>query len=228
MPLSPAAGECTHCLTWPLDERRAAVSCYGPTGEPIALCGHGLLCSSALWTQRWPGDGVLVSGDSEFPCRARGATYWVGFPVPRIERIEPPVWLGPLLGDQPHSSATVGDERGYLLAELAPGSDLTALQAPGELLSRESNRALLVFSRQAPGDGAPDYSLRYFAPQYGSPEDTATGSAMRLLAAHAWENADRRSLTAWQLSPERGLLYSRVEGERVWVGGHVKALEAAA
>jgi predicted PhzF superfamily epimerase YddE/YHI9 len=178
-----------------------------------------------LWTERWPGDGVLVSGDTEFPCRARGTTYWVGFPIPQIRQTEPPAWLSPLLGDRPHSSATVGDERGYLLAELAPGSDLSAMQAPGERLSRQSNRALLVFSRQVPDEQTADYHLRYFAPQYGSPEDTATGSAMRLLAAYAWETDGRSSITAQQLSPERGLLYGKIEGERVWVGGRVKTLE---
>lgn len=218
------AGDAVHCYTWPIDEHRAHVECYSPTGQRIELCGHGLLCATALWSERWPGDGVLTCGDREIPCRTRRDRCWVGFETPGLTAINPPKWLIEVLGSPTHQCAEIGDDTGYLLAELPPGSDLAALQRPGDALARQTDRALLVCTQGLKsGSGQPQYHFRYFAPQYGTPEDSATGSAMRLLAAHALATQGFTALVALQLSPGRGLLFSHVEGANIWVGGRVEA-----
>ncbi len=70
---------------------------------------------------------------------------------------------------------------------------------------------------------------RYFAPQFGVPEDSATGSAMRVLAAYWQQRGYGDEQRALQRSAAGGWLLSRVEGERTWIGGHVQDdTEAAA
>ena len=130
------------------------------------------------------------------------------------------------------AAATAGDSRGYLVLEFTPQTPIETLTAPGARLARHSARALIVTVRsQAPGDtrapaGAghddlPEVALRYFAPQYGVPEDAATGSAMRVLA-HFWQQRGLdRNLRARQRSRAGGLLFSRIGTRCTWVGGHV-------
>jgi len=86
-----------------------------------------------------------------------------------------------------------------------------------------TDRALLVYVRCTQNDATPTpYCFRYFAPQYGSAEDTATGSAMRLVTAAARTRYTDQTSMAAQLSPAGGLLYGAVEGDTVWVGGQVQ------
>jgi predicted PhzF superfamily epimerase YddE/YHI9 len=72
--------------------------------------------------------------------------------------------------------------------------------------------------------GADAIQLRYFAPQYGVPEDTATGSALRVLAEY-WSPRFTR-LTAEQCSPAGGLLLAQWTPDHIDVGGRCSMLKA--
>lgn len=213
----------TQCLSWPLDERRAEVRCFTSGGTPIALCGHGLLCSAAWWSQRWPGDGVLTMGNTVTPCQTRGDFTWLGFPRPTLHPIPPPDWLSALYADCAFvDAATAGEDDGYLLAELAPDTELQSLPLPGEGLAQQTDRALLLCTRVKQRARADEtVHFRYFAPQYDTPEDAATGSAMRLLGSWLDPEGARGEITAFQASAGGGLLKSHVDGELTWVGGRV-------
>ena len=65
---------------------------------------------------------------------------------------------------------------------------------------------------QADGPGC---VFRYFAPQYGSPEDAATGSAAVQLAAFWSPRLARERFTAVQLSPEGARLQLACGAESV-------------
>jgi predicted PhzF superfamily epimerase YddE/YHI9 len=220
-PLSPSSE--TQCLTWPLDERRAAVRCFTGSGRAISCCGHGLLCSGAWWSRRWPGDGLLVAGGGEIPCQTRGPVTWLGFSRPDLSPASLPDWLQALYPDSPLVQVTyAGADDGYLLAELEADTDIAPLAAPGASLTSHSGRALLLFCRVSRRAIAGELAhFRYFAPQYATPEDAATGSAMRLLGALLDPAAELGEITALQRSPTGGVLMSRVDHERVWVGGQV-------
>jgi len=59
--------------------------------------------------------------------------------------------------------------------------DLKHIAPPDNGLSNWPQRAIICTAAQ-PSTGTDAITLRYFAPQYGVVEDTATGSAMRVLA----------------------------------------------
>jgi predicted PhzF superfamily epimerase YddE/YHI9 len=163
---------------------------------------------------------VLQSGSTDIPMRCEGTLCWIRFPALDLQRASPPRDLESLLPAMPGQCATSGKEDGYLIIELPADSLLSAMQSPGERLAQYTMRALIVTCVQH-DDPAVDVHFRYFAPQYGSDEDTATGSAMRLLARYWQGRGLGDHLAAQQRSPEGGLLYSRMEGDYVWVGGQV-------
>ncbi|MBW8190092.1 PhzF family phenazine biosynthesis protein [Neiella marina] len=64
-----------------------------------------------------------------------------------------------------------------------------------------------------------DFVSRYFWPANGGDEDPVTGSIHAGLAPYWADKLNKRQLTAYQASPRGGLLYCRVNGERVMVSG---------
>ena len=65
-----------------------------------------------------------------------------------------------------------------------------------------------------------DFVSRYFWPASGGHEDPVTGSIHSGLAPYWASVLGKTSLTAYQASSRGGLLYCRVEGERVFVSGY--------
>ena len=217
------AGSTTRCLTRDLGERRAEVRCFSDHGAAIECCGHGLLCSAAYWHARWGSDGRLVNGATQIPFRQDGVLIWLQFPYPDLTPSALPKGIDRLLPGAALSCDRVGAASGYLLVELQSPDQLAAMTPPGEALKTLTDRALLVYVRSAKKGVTPTrYDFRYFAPQYGSDEDTATGSAMRLITASARTRYTDYEIIAVQLSPGGGVLYGAVEGDTVWVGGQVK------
>ncbi len=216
-------GSTTRCLTRDLGERRAEVRCFSDHGGPIECCGHGLLCSAAFWRAHWGCDGGLVNGATQIPFRQNGVLIWLQFPYPDLTPSALPKGIERLFPGAALSCDRVGTASGYLLVELQSPDELSAMTPPGEALKALTDRALLVYVRCAKNDATPTpYCFRYFAPQYGSAEDTATGSAMRLITASARTRYTDYEIMAVQLSPGGGLLYGAVEGDTVWVGGQVQ------
>lgn len=219
----PGPATATQCITWPIDEHRAGVGCWTADGTPIQCCGHGLLSCAALWSRRWPGDGMLMGMEAEVPCRTLSDQHWIGLPSVDVTPGEPLDGIVRLLGatQEPTHGAEIGEHDGYLIVEMPDGTDLGTLAPPGAELARLTARALIVTCTMGEQKAKPLVHLRYFAPQYGVAEDSATGSAMRLLAAYWHARGLGKELTALQRSANGGLLHSRVEADYTWVGGRV-------
>ncbi len=154
---------------------------------------------------------------------------WLAFPSIDVEAVAVPDWVRALLGATPEQAATAGPENGYLIVEMAADCDLAALPAPGDALTKRSTRSLIVTRRTTGGDSLQGETIqfRYFAPQFGVPEDTATGSAMRVLANYWRHRGEGDEQKALQRSAGGGWLQSRIEGEYTWIGGRVIAEGAA-
>ncbi|WOJ97134.1 PhzF family phenazine biosynthesis protein [Congregibacter brevis] len=145
--------------------------------------------------------------------------YWIGLPSISCTACRVPHWIGEFFPVPPWRAAEAGADDGYLVLEWPEGFDLESLPIPRYALHRRTGRALIVTSRDT--SSSFDIQMRYFAPQHGVPEDTATGSAMRVLATY-WMNRDlSEGLRARQCSQFGGELYSRIRGDLTWVGGRV-------
>ncbi|MEM1112831.1 MAG: PhzF family phenazine biosynthesis protein [Pseudomonadota bacterium] len=220
----PGTASATQCLTWPLASRSAAVACFTAGAHRIQCCGHGLLSCAHLWLTDWDGQGTLFNGEAALPCEFRADRTWVGLPQLRTRPCEVPVWASAVLGCAVSGSAVAGADDGYLVLEVADTVSLQAVLPPTESLARHTARALIVTCQ---GSGE-DIHYRYFAPQYGVPEDSATGSALRVLAPYWQHRGLPNCLAARQDSQAGGLLFSELRDGRCWIGGRIEEQPRAA
>lgn len=220
----PAAGAMTLCRSWRNGDAQAELRCWSAGGTAVQLCGHGLLCTGVAWRLHGGALTALrMNGLRADFSRSEGIA-WVGLPPLDTAPCAAPDWLSALFPSPPLRCAHAGGSDGYLVLEWPAGTDLRALPAPGPQLRAHTRRALIATS-PARGQRGVDLQLRYFAPQYDSAEDSATGSAMRVLAGY-WQARCGDALKAWQCSPDGGLLLSRMDAGRCWIGGRVQ-LEAS-
>lgn len=217
-----AASAVTQCQSWPVSDGGQpviSVRCYSAGGQLIQCCGHGLLAAAHSWQRRLQRDAVCLSMNASLvPSWREGDVTWLRFAPIDIHDERVPDWLQQVFRGvpQPRAAALAGEARGYLVLQWPDSFDLARLSRPTAALAECTERALIcTAARPEWGSGA--IQLRYFAPQYGVAEDAATGSAIRVLAQY-W--ASRFSqLTAYQSSPEGGLLLSRHTATHVDVGG---------
>ena len=219
-PQVPRPSGLTHCLSWSLGKRNAAIRCWSPAGEEIQLCGHGLLCSAYIWMEQWGEGGTLHMHGCRVSCDRETDTVWLQFEAPALTDCEVPHWCELLFGQRAVGCAISGPENGYLILEWPAELELRQLPRPGKALAEHTQRAIII-TRQTLGSEAAlaDIHYRYFAPQYGVDEDTATGSAMRILASYWASLHTDGCLSAYQCSDDGGLLFSRLKGTQVWIGG---------
>jgi len=90
------------------------------------------------------------------------------------------------------------------------------------LVERLDSRGLVVTARADGACGRADIVSRFFSPQTGIPEDSATGST-RVELLRFW---DRPRLIGHQLSARGGEIHARAVDGGVEVGGHVTRLRS--
>ena len=196
-----------------------AVACYTAAGQAIQCCGHGLLSAAHSWLERLQCEELsLLMNNSLVSSWREQANTWLQFIRPPTTALVIPDWVAEIFPAQlqPVAAAISGDERGYLILQWPDGAMLKTLVPSLEQLADHTTRALICTSAQ-PSQRTDAIQLRYFAPQYGVNEDTATGSAMRVLAAY-WSHR-YLTLTAQQCSPKGGFLLSRITRTYAQIGG---------
>ncbi len=217
----------TACQSWSDvrdEEQVIAVRCYTSGGDLIQCCGHGLLATAHAWQRHLGRDSLtLLMNDSLVASWRRGAHTWLRFGSVRARPCTVPDWAEAVFPGhlQPVAAATCGDSRGYLVLQWPDDANLHDLQASVNAIAAYTGRALICTAAQ-PGLEEGLVQLRYFAPQYGVPEDDATGSAVRVLAAY-WSSRFTR-LTARQCSPRGGLLLANWSPRHIDVGGQCMAI----
>lgn len=194
---------------------------YSPNGTRIKFCGHGAL--AAAW--------VLLNGhesntetlqfsnaDRSWQARRSGddaADIELTYERPALQNCAVPDFAALALGLAPVFAAKAGGAQDYFIFELADADSLRALQPDFAAINAATERAVIATAREA----AAGFVFRYFAPQYGNPEDAATGSAAVQLAAYWSARLQVECLTARQLSPQ---------GAEMRLGCHGDAVDLAA
>jgi hypothetical protein len=226
------------CLAWLRDDagrHRIAVTCE-QAGQPIQICGHGLLAVAQLAFGISQRPLELVSGTYCFqvlPPDPGGSTVWLQTERPAWQSVADSgeaAWFSP----QPEHVAVItsGPEDGYRLIVLPPGVPLDSIRVDLTAIARYDRRALLLTQRATGAEQLRcDYRLRYFAPQYGNPEDAATGSAHWLAAAWWSEQLHRAELRSeqcpptgdgWQPGPRPGgVIHTRTSDRCVALSGEL-------
>lgn len=190
---------------------------FSPLTE-IDFCGHATLASAFM---------LLAQGMASAPLTFRAAAVGdinvaqlddglleMDFPNRDPEPVEsPPVELFNGLGVLP--TAVLKNRQAWFavyehedqVRQLSPDITLLKSLAPLDVVVT------------APGLEQ-DFVSRYFWPANGGDEDPVTGSIHAGLAPYWAGRLGRSSLVALQASRRSGLVYCRVEGDRVFVAGH--------
>jgi predicted PhzF superfamily epimerase YddE/YHI9 len=214
------AAELTRCYSWPDEGGAFVVACYTAAGEQIHCCGHGLLAVAHYWLKDGEGERVtLRMGDARLHAHREGEHCWVGFGHLAIANAPVPDWVARVFPVAPTRAAVAGGPAGYVLLEWPEDFHLPLLPVPDAGLGQFTDCALIAFSRCSTGEYP--IHLRYFAPQYGVDEDSATGSALRVLADYCWQVYGMAEFTARQCSPGGGVLRAQVDSQQVAIGGEV-------
>lgn len=223
-----ASGSTTLCQSWPDthgDTQVISVRCYTAGGRLIQCCGHGLLAAAHGWHRLLDCHRVTLDmNGSRVPSWRQDGDTWLQFRRVTTKPCPVPGWIAQVFPDQrqPVVAVSSGGEQGYLVVQWPDNHDLHTVRPNVSRLSEATARALICTAAQ-PEEGEDTIQLRYFAPQYGVPEDDATGSAMRVLAGF-WSSRFA-SLTARQCSSGGGLLFARWTPDHVEVGGRCVDLE---
>lgn len=217
--LSTAFSTVLCCAAWRDDGLE--VSCL-QSGKFIQFCGHGLLAMAHAW--RHCAIQALASTDAlpmrcgrrSYICEMRDGTLWLRAHRLRcrITPLEPAIAAH--FDPPPVAAAEAGGSDGYRIFEWPAGTDIATVQPEAGFLHCD-RRATILTAECA--DPRYSFLLRYLAPQYGSIEDQATGSANVVLADYWQQRGLPPPFHALQRSAGGGVIDSDIDGRDVLLGG---------
>ena len=187
----------------------------------VRLCGHATLATAhILWEQG------LLSPDKEarfqtlsglLTARRDGDRIELDFPA-RPPLPKPPDWADAVVGALGIKPVYIGMSAEDILFEAADESAVRCAQPDFATLRSLPARGVIVTSRSA--DKRFDFVSRFFAPAVGVDEDPVTGSSHTVLVPYWAGRLGKKEFTAYQASARGGILYLRLDGDRVKIGGH--------
>ncbi|MDQ2078224.1 PhzF family phenazine biosynthesis protein [Marinimicrobium sp. ABcell2] len=193
---------------------------FSHRGQPVLRCGSGNMAIAEAARQMF---GVPEQGGWNLQTDA--GTVWLGYDVQgpyyrdkplRQHTVPKPQLWRHLLDGTFDTGSYAGGHGDYAL--LALSQPLKKVQPALRRLCQYSRRALILVYRQGPGLA----QLRYFAPQYGTAEDAATGSASVQAAHFLWNLYRESRFTFLQASPQGGYIQTETRGGDVVVRGRAK------
>jgi predicted PhzF superfamily epimerase YddE/YHI9 len=178
----------------------------------IQRCGHGTLAAAQYLQSRFPSDCYYFHSVREkLQVISTKHRLWLKLPVEKLipqQKYKIETQFNFFTG----RVALTDDLQGYIIAELSSNQKVIDFQLNEEIIEFIEERALIITSKSEKNKKKSnhDISFRYFAPQYGSREDQATGSAASILWPF-WKDEltlnEESPLLCKQLSSKGGLLY---------------------
>lgn len=185
----------------------------------VALCGHATLATAHVIfnIEKYPNDVIeLDSKSGILKVTKKGKFFELDFPAQKIELAEPPQNLIEAIGKKPIEIHKAVDD--YFLVYKS-GADIAEMKPNFSLLKNVKARGIIVTAK---GKGKIDFVSRFFAPGSGIDEDPVTGSAHTKLVPYWANKLNKQSFLAHQISERKGVLYCKLEGDRVLMAGKTK------
>lgn len=189
---------------------------FTPTTE-VDLCGHATLASTFVLYEHLGTDSAEIL----FNTRSGELKAWrerdlirMRFPAYPPEPCDAPEALSAGLGAKP-----VACYRGpNYLAVFETQAEIAVLAPNMAELERLGRHGAIV---TAPAqDSEYDFVSRFFAPQFGIPEDPVTGAAHCMLTPYWAKRLDKKQLVGRQISRRGGTVHCQLEDDAVVLGGH--------
>ncbi|WP_080760164.1 PhzF family phenazine biosynthesis protein [Pseudoalteromonas luteoviolacea] len=173
---------------------------FSSYGE-IQFCGHATLAAADVLTCDFDTGQDEITFESSYQVIRvfnKGENFYgMCLPQIRLEMTANFLQVSQLFNQALSYVKQTEPSDGYFVAQVANKQSLIELDFDAKEYSKCTRRALLVTTN----DGLDSNGLyfRYFAPQYGSKEDQATGSAAPLLASF-WQIPQNTLFNCYQLS----------------------------
>jgi len=181
----------------------------------VNLCGHATLASAHVIFHDLGFSGEKISFESRsglLNVTREGELLILDFPGNKPQRTALPDDFVHSLNITPLQCYRGKED--YLLLYKSQ-KEIEALIPDFRRLEKTDARAVIV---TAPGDKV-DFVSRFFAPRVGVDEDPVTGSAHTVLIPFWAEKLGKTEMNARQLSRRGGIIFCRLNGERVDIGG---------
>ena len=185
---------------------------FTPGGE-IDLCGHATLATAYVLLnhdEKEQSSVTFTTLSGELFVRRTGDKYEMEFPAYELRQLPVTDEMAAAFGERPQE-AWLGRD---LLCVFAEEETIRKMQPDMEQLARLPG---LLQHATARGK-AYDCVSRSFAPKLNVEEDPVCGSGHCHIAPY-WSQRIGSTLTAYQASARGGVLYCRVDGEKVFLGG---------
>lgn len=190
--------------------------------QEVPLCGHATIAAAfVILTRLHPELQDVQFQTLSGPLTVRRDQEWFELDLPRYTPIQvehPPSVLAAGLGVEASVVLRVEEDPNYYVI-VADEETVLGVRPQLDVLAGLHPYGVAV---SAPGRRA-DFVSRYFAPSYGIPEDSVTGSIHAPLTVYWAARLGRATLHAAQLSRRGGDLRCRLTAERVSVAGRAVA-----
>lgn len=193
---------------------------FTPTVE-VQLCGHATLASAYVIFRKLSPQSARIgfqTRSGKLWAWTEGVALTIDLPSTPLDRLPRPNEKELSLlrqGLRLEDFEVLGKAPGLWVIQLSTAQAVRELKPDFGKLSELKD----CVSVTAPGTGGTDFVSRYFAPNYGIPEDPVTGSAHCVLAPYWAARLGKTALRAQQLSPRGGSLVCRVRDARVELTG---------
>ncbi|HEY6048827.1 MAG TPA: PhzF family phenazine biosynthesis protein [Sphingomicrobium sp.] len=184
----------------------------------VELCGHATLASGHVLIHS---DPVRFSTKSGVLTVSRhGDVLELDLPAANLTQAQEPELCRALgIPDAPVWLAEGCNDAAIIELD---GEEVVRAVAPDFAALGKIHRMAIVTARGT----SHDIVSRVFVPYGGIDEDPVTGSAHAALVPYWAERLGRTEFTALQASARSGVLYCRLEGDRVVLGGHCRTVIA--
>jgi predicted PhzF superfamily epimerase YddE/YHI9 len=183
----------------------------------VKLCGHATLATGHVILNRLQPDLKSVrfrTLSGELTVSRDGERLLMDFPaLPITKQHDDPGVVEGALGARPRELL----EADRAVAVFESAAEVQNLQPDfGRIAALPFNSIVVT----APGQGNVDFVSRYFAPNFGVPEDPVTGSAHCVLTPYWAQRLGKSKLHARQVSPRGGELWLEALDGRVRLSGN--------
>ncbi len=182
--------------------------------KEVDLCGHATLASAFVLSRfSKPSEHrfIFSSASGKLSVEVTDGALQLNFPsIPTEEEIDASE-IAKIIGCKPRHCYSAPK----ILAVLESEQEVRNAKPDLDALCALGREGLLI---TAPGEDC-DFVSRFFAPQYGIPEDPVTGSAHCILTPYWSERLGKTELLARQVSARGGELLCEYQGERTLISG---------
>ncbi len=186
---------------------------FTPVSE-VDLCGHATLASAYVLFDilNCQNDRIEFKSKSGLLAVTRENEWLVmDFPAQPPEPCEVPREIAAAFAASPAECLKSED---YMVV-FEREADIKSAAPDFELLKKLDLRGVIITAKS----DRYDFVARFFAPQYGIPEDPVTGSAYTQLTPYWASKTGKKKFRAKQLSPRGGELTCELRNDRVLIAG---------